>query len=113
MGGAARPNCRNEGVPGYRERTTRHIEQVVRPAGTQRAALDDLRAAASRAAETLRAACPPSMPLTPTARLDAIERQLNAMLGAVRIMRPELEKFYDLLSDEQKVRFNTMTAQKD
>jgi hypothetical protein len=103
-------DCRDAGVPGYRERTARHIEQVVRPVAAQRAALDDLKAASSRAAEALRAACPQRMPLTPVARIDAIEKRLDAMLAAIQIIRPALAKFYELLSDEQKARFNAMAA---
>jgi hypothetical protein len=103
--------CRDAGVPGYRQRTTHHIEQLVRPVGAQRAAFEDLKAASSQAAETLRAPCRQQTPLTPVSRIDAIEKRLDAMLAAVRIIRPALARFYDLLRDEQKARFNTMTAQ--
>jgi hypothetical protein len=107
-------DCQDAGVPGYRERTTRHIEQVVRPAAAaQRTAFDDMKAASSQAAETLRVACPQRMPLTPVSRIDAIAKRLDAILVAVQIIRPALARFYDLLSDGQKARFNTMTAQND
>lgn len=105
------PSCDSERVTGYRERTIRHIEDVVHPAQAQRAALDELRIASSHAAEAMRAACPRNMPATPPGRLDAIEQRLEAMLLAVKTMRPALAKFYDALNDEQKTRFNTMTMQ--
>jgi hypothetical protein len=31
------------------------------------------------------------------------------MLNAVKVMRPPLEKLYDMLTDEQKARFNAFT----
>jgi hypothetical protein len=81
------------------------IEQELRPTPEQRAALDELKAAEAKAAEILRAACPSDVPVTPTARLDAMARWIDAMRQAVRTVRPALERFYDALSDEQKARF--------
>jgi hypothetical protein len=39
--------------------------------------------------------------------------RLSAMLEAVRTVRAPLAKFYDLLSDEQKARFNTLGSSDD
>jgi len=102
--------CGGERVVGYRDRTIHQIDKVVRPMDAQRGALDDLRAAASQAADAVRASCAGEQPGNPAARLDAIGKKLDAMLQAVRTIRPALEKFYGLLSDEQKARFNAMST---
>jgi hypothetical protein len=82
------------------------IGETVRPTAEQRPALDELRAATARAAETIRAACPAEIPLTPIGRLDAIEQRVTALLAALDAVRPALAGFYDSLTDEQKARFN-------
>ena len=39
-----------------------------------------------------------------------MEQRLAGTLTAVKTVEPALTKFYDLLSDEQKARFNTLRA---
>jgi len=92
------------------DRTVQRIEQVVRPTQRQRAALDQLKDASSKASETLHTACPAETPATPVARLEAMTKRIEAMLQAVAVGRPALKTFYGELTDEQKSRFNTMTA---
>jgi hypothetical protein len=82
------------------------IAQTVRPDDAQRAALDELTRATANALEILKAACPSELPSTPTGRMQAMRQRLDAMLQAVRIIRPALDGFYQLLDDEQKARFN-------
>ncbi|HXW49043.1 MAG TPA: Spy/CpxP family protein refolding chaperone, partial [Xanthobacteraceae bacterium] len=48
------------------------------------------------------------VPQSPQARLDTVEARLSAMSDAIKSVRPDLEKFYASLSDEQKARFNMM-----
>jgi len=74
----------------------------------QRAALDGLKDATAQALDVLKSACPTELPNTPTGRLAAMRTRLDAMLGAVRTVRPTLERFYQSLSDEQKARFNAL-----
>src|SRR6185369_1648948 len=69
---------------------------------------DELAAASSKAAETIKAACPRRMPVTPTGRLAVMESRLEAMREATGLVRPALAKLYDALDDEQKARFNAM-----
>jgi hypothetical protein len=102
--------CGGEPVPKFAELTIHHLEQVVQPTAAQRGALDDLKGAAARATATLRAACPTNPTATPVARLEAMGQRVRAMLEAVQTVRPALSGFYGLLSDEQKARFNTMSA---
>jgi hypothetical protein len=87
------------------------IEAAVQPNGAQRNALDDLRGAVSDAVNLLRSDCPSERPLTAVGRLDAMQQRLEAMLQAVKTVQPALEKFYAMLPDEQKERFNRMPPQ--
>jgi hypothetical protein len=86
------------------------IEQAVRPDKAQQAALDALGNAMIEGSQTIRAACPTEEPLTPPGRLDVMEKRIAAMVQAVKLVRPALEKFYNLLSDEQRARFNTLAG---
>jgi hypothetical protein len=89
---------------------TRQIAEVVQPDDVQRAAFDELTRAALEASKVLREACPSQPPATPAGRLGVMQSRLEAMRHAVDIVRPALSKFYDLLSDEQKARFNALAA---
>jgi hypothetical protein len=82
------------------------IERLVRPTDAQRAAFDELRTASAKALDIARAACPAEMPLTPTGRMELAEKRMEARLQALKILRPPLEAFYKLLSDEQKIRWS-------
>jgi ABC-type transporter MlaC component len=89
------------------------IAKTVEADDVQRAALDELREAMAKALGILKAACPSSLASTPTRRMEAMHIRLSAMLEAVRIVRPPLANFYNLLSDEQKARFNTIPLAED
>jgi LTXXQ motif family protein len=84
------------------------IAQVVEPTDAQRAALDELKGSTSKAIEILRASCPSELPSVPTGRLATMESRLGVMLAAVQTVRPPLDRLYQLLSDEQKARFNAI-----
>jgi len=62
----------------------------------------------AQAGELLKTDCPTYRPLTPVVRLDAMEQRLDAMLRAINLVQPALEKFYAALTDEQKERFNQL-----
>jgi hypothetical protein len=84
------------------------ITRAVQPTPEQRALLDELKAAAAKAATVFKESCADSYAMTPTGRLRAMTNRVSATLGAVRIVRPALEHFYNSLSDEQKARFNAL-----
>ena len=84
------------------------IETVIRPTGAQKEALDRLRDATNKAVGVLQAACPEDSPLTPIGRLEAMEKRLDAMLQAAKLLQPALDEFYATLSSEQKARFNAL-----
>ncbi|MGE0751796.1 MAG: Spy/CpxP family protein refolding chaperone [Variibacter sp.] len=87
------------------------IDRIVEPTDTQRGKYDDLKKAAAKAREEAAAGCNGEVAITPTGRLEAIQARLDAVLRAVRTLRPALDAFYDSLSDEQKARFNEMTSE--
>lgn len=91
---------------GFAEWRMEEIEAAVRPTEAQRAALGELRAASTKAAETIAASCPASLPAKSTERLELMERRLESMLQAVKIVRPAFDSFYALLDDRQKARLD-------
>jgi hypothetical protein len=97
-------------VPELTEWPIERISEVVQPTDAQRPALDELKAANVSAIDMLKSGCPKDLPSTPTERLAAMERRLQVMLAAVQTVRPALEQFYRLLSDEQKARFNAVAS---
>ena len=80
------------------------LERMTQPTEAQRAAFDALKDAVARASEIARAACPTERPITPPGRLAAAEKRLEALLQAVRTVRPAMDSFYGSLTDEQKAR---------
>jgi hypothetical protein len=100
----------DEKTPGVTDLPIDRIAQAVQPTPAQRAALDELKDASTKAADALKANCPGYQALTPTGRVEAMEKRLQATVGAVRTVQPALTKFYDGLSDEQKARFNSLRS---
>jgi flagellar biosynthesis GTPase FlhF len=99
--------------PGLTNLPIDRIDDVVRPAGSQKDALDALSADTKKAVEILAAACPDEIPQTPVGRLEAMEKRLDAMIAAAKIVQPSLGKFYTSLSAEQKARFNRMAGDEE
>jgi LTXXQ motif family protein len=62
----------------------------------------------SRRRKALKVSCTAYQMLTPTGRVEAMEKRLDVTLGAVKTVQPALAKFYNSLSDEQKARFNSL-----
>jgi len=97
-----------QAAPGLTDWPVDEIVAAVNPSAEQRALLDELIRASDRAANDLRAACPRGAPVTPVARLEALQQQLGALANALHTVRPVLERFYGALSDEQKEHFNAL-----
>src|SRR5579871_6615921 len=87
------------------------IEQAIQPNEAQGAALDGLDNASVQAAQSIRAACPSQVVLTAPGRLAAMQQRIEAVISAVAIVRPPLERVYGLLDDEQKARFNALAEE--
>jgi LTXXQ motif family protein len=84
------------------------IQQAIQPNDAQRAALDDLANASMKAAQDIKAACPTQAAPTAPARLAAMQQRIEAMIAGVGTVEPPLQKFYDLLNDEQKAKLNAL-----
>jgi len=84
------------------------IQKAIQPNDIQRAALDDLARASTKAAQDIKAACPNQIALTAPARLADMQTRIEAMIAAVATVQPPLQKFYDLLNDDQKTRLNAL-----
>jgi hypothetical protein len=84
------------------------FQQAIQPTDAQRAALDELANASLKAAQDIKAACPTDIALTAPSRLAAMQTRIEAMIAAVATVQPPLEKFYGLLTDEQKARLTAL-----
>jgi len=100
-------------APGVLDFPVAQLEEIIQPTPGQREALDELKAAFANAAGVLQAACPKQTPLTPVARLDAMEQRLEAMQQALTVIRGPLEKLYSLLSEAQIRRLENAAAKPD
>jgi hypothetical protein len=58
--------------------------------------------------QAIRSACPTQVASTAPGRLAAMQQRIEAMISAVALVRPPLEKSYGLLDDEQKTRLNAL-----
>ena len=87
------------------------IEDAVNPTDAQETELNKLQDATTKAVSIMQAACPDETPITPTGRLDAMEKRLQAMIDAANTVKPALENFYASLTSEQKARFNRIGQQ--
>lgn len=99
MWGAGMCNPRAAGLAEWR---MEQIEQRVEPNDEQRAKLKELRDVSANAAKVVTAACPNEIPSSPITRLELMEKRLNAMVEAIKIVRPAFENFYNSLTKEQQ-----------
>ncbi len=98
--------CSPQGA-GLAEWRKQRIEELVKPTESQRKALDELHAASTKAAASVAAACPSEFPASAPARLEVMEKRMEAMLSAIKTVRPAFDAFYATLTDEQKARLNS------
>jgi hypothetical protein len=98
----------NPRMAGFADWRIDQIEAAVKPTDAQRTALEELRKASTKAAEDLVAACPKDLPKTSSERLGFMEKRMEAMLGAIKAVRPAFDAFYATLSDEQKTRLDAV-----
>jgi ABC-type transporter MlaC component len=107
-------------IAGLCQRTRRNAgplldrtEHILRLSNDQDAALKDLKEASAKAADLLKASCGLEQSITPTGRLAVMEERLNTVLQALDLVKVPLDKLYNSLSDEQKARFNRLSAPSD
>jgi len=91
------------------------IEQfrtAIQPNSEQSAALDELANASQQASDIIRNSCPKDVALTAPSRLAEMQQRVQAMRDAVDILKPALDKFYGLLSDDQKAKVTALAAER-
>jgi LTXXQ motif family protein len=98
---AALCDPRNAGFAGWR---IDRFEQALTVTEEQAKKLEDFKTASAKALETIVAACPGEPPLTPTGRLEMMEKRLASLLEAVKTLRGAFDPFYASLTDEQKAK---------
>jgi hypothetical protein len=84
------------------------IQQSLQLNDAQRAALDELANASVKAAQDIKAACPTQIPVNAPQRLAFMQQRIEAMIAAVGTVQPALQRFYDLLNDEQRTQLNAL-----
>lgn len=84
------------------------LDQSLKPNETQRAAMATTKRAFGRAASDIDAQCPTSSPGTPLARLEAVQARLDGEWRAVLTIQAALANLEHGLSDEQRVRLNSL-----
>lgn len=82
------------------------IEKFLRLTEFQRAALDDVRAAATSAADLKPGACPAELPRNSAERLSFMAKRLEALQKATMALTPRFEAFYASLNAEQKAQLD-------
>ena len=97
-------------APGVSDLPMQSLEKIAGSTGDDRAALQDLKDASAKASDILKQSCPAETPLTPVARLDAMQHRLQAMEQAGEAIRGPLLRFYSLLTDDQKQRLNALAS---
>jgi hypothetical protein len=88
------------------------VRQAIQPGDDQRAALDALASASVEAAQTIHSACPTEVASTPSGRLAAMQRRLEAMKSAIARVRTPFEEFYERLDDDQKAKLAAFNDQR-
>jgi len=98
-------------APGVTSLPISRIQREVQPIGDQLAALDELKAALTKADEKIRASCSTEVPLTPVKRLEVVQARLNAMTDFVRTVKVPLNEFYHSLTATQRQRFDAVRGE--
>jgi hypothetical protein len=88
------------------------FQTAIQPNSEQSAALDELANASQKASEIIRNSCPKDVALTAPSRLAQMQQRVQAMRDAVNLLRPALDKFYGLLSDDQKAKVTALAAER-
>ncbi len=95
-------------APGVSDLPIGKLEGIIDATNEQRNALEDLKAAVAQASGILKGACPSEPPLTPVARLDAMQHRLQAMQQANVVIKAPFVRLFGLLSEQQKRRLEAV-----
>ena len=106
MGGRGAGGMCNPVGPGFSGWRADRVAELIKPTDAQRPKFEEFKAASIKSAEAMRDACQADVPETIIGRTEAMEKRMDAMLQAIRTVRPALEALYATLSDEQKARLD-------
>ena len=104
MGGRGAGGMCNPATAGFAGWRADRVAELIKPTDAQRPKFEEFKAASIKSAEAMRDACQADVPETIIGRTEAMEKRMDAMLQAIRTVRPALEALYATLSDEQKAR---------
>lgn len=93
---------------GLNEWRVSFIKQLLRPTADQTKLLESLAHASKAARNAIADACPKEVIATGPSHLRVMERRLSGLLGALRIIRPPYEAFYNSLNSRQKALLNAL-----
>ncbi len=82
------------------------VSRQIMPTAAQKPLLEKLATALGQANGYLIKSCPSEIPPQPVARLQLMERQIDATIMALQIVRPPLQQLAQSLDDAQRSRFN-------
>jgi LTXXQ motif family protein len=82
------------------------IARETTPTAAQKPLLQNLATALGQANGYLIKSCPSEIPPQPAARMQLMENQIDAMIMALDIVRPQLQAFEQSLDDKQRARLN-------
>ena len=99
-------------VPAALQWPAAEIESGLHPNEAQREALQRLQRASADALDMLSYECQPVDANTPSDRLAAVDRRLDALQDAINLVSLALDDVYATLDDEQKARFELIGPQR-
>lgn len=97
---------------GFAEWQLSRVEKSVKPTNEQREKLAELRLASTKATEKIKSACPRELPRTAPERMALMEKRVEAMLDAVKVVRPAFESFYASLSPQQRSKLDATPSRR-
>jgi hypothetical protein len=100
-----------EAKDSFAPRIMARLETSIRPTDTQKSDFDQLKAAASKAEDIMKAACPSESELadrSPPARLALAEKRMTAALEALKTIQTPFDSLYAKLDDKQRDRLRWM-----
>jgi hypothetical protein len=106
MGGRGAGGMCNPATAGFAGWRADRVAELIKPTDAQRPKFEEFKAASIKSAEAMHDACQADVPETIIGRTEAMEKRMDAMLQAIRTVRPALEALYATLSDEQKARLD-------
>jgi chromosome segregation ATPase len=86
------------------------LGQEIGPTADQMTRLQALQAAIDKAADRLAESCPTEIPQQPTARLQLMLRQIEALTTAIDLIRQPLDDLEESLSEQQRSRLAAQTT---